>query len=118
MNEASPLDCIFWGAGDRNDLSHYFFSPVLWSAISKFDVVPIPEDALEILAISMQELPRAMGLIAASHTCSAARHIHLFKLRFSIASSDLPAITCLIEHSVKACFTWLLSRPDVHVSSV
>jgi len=78
MNEASALDCIFGCAGERDDRGHYLFCPFLWSDISKYDGLPIAE-ALEILAISKQELPTAVRLVAASHTYTAARHIHLFQ---------------------------------------
>jgi len=78
-------------------------------------VSPIAEDALAILAISKQEFPTAICLIAANN---AARDIHLSKLGTLIASPDLSTVACLVEQSAKASFTFSLSRPDVHVSSV
>jgi len=40
-SEASALDCIFGCAGEQDDLCHYLFCPVLWSAIWKLMVPPL-----------------------------------------------------------------------------
>jgi len=41
INEVSALDCIFGCAGEQDDLCHYLFCPVLWSAIWKLMVPPL-----------------------------------------------------------------------------